>query len=261
MALLEIKIFFSKNKIVFLAISILILVGITVWWFVVRMGTKEIAKDKILQETPGELRDTPKTLEEVESAIERTKKELETLSHLSPEEKAARARKRDILSAQKQTDDVIVEGVEIVFQNTKKIIVNKKEGYQIEAPANLVIARSIASDWIELHDKTFMCQDPSCEPVMRMRTQMNNPDELSIEAWLAKEEKTAGAPIYSPREQLTIGQESVVRVSEEIPPRFEGYYYYWQRGKKIYDIRISMFDDETYRPFIDTFLFLPVPLP
>lgn len=261
MAFLEIKNFFSKHTFVFLAISVLILAGMTIWWFVVRTGTKEIAKDKILQEIPGEVRDTPKMLEEIESAIERTKKELETLSTLSPEEKASRARKRDILSAQKQTDDVAIEGVDIIRESAKKIIVNKKEGYQIEVPANLLIARSVASDWIELHDKTFMCQDPSCEPVMRIRTQMNNPDELSIKAWLAREEKTVGAPIYSPRKQLTIGQESVYQVSEEIPPRFEGYYYYWQRGKKIYDIRISLFDDEAYRPFIDTFLFLPAPLP
>lgn len=249
----------SKKKLFFSAIGILLLAGTVIVWLVLRNGEMETAKKEIKKETVGESQEKLEKLKEVESAIERTKKELEILSDLSPEEKAERERKRNVLSAQKETGDVIIEGLDIVIQGAKKIVVNKKEGYQIEVPVNLLIARSVASDWIELHDRQFMCQDPSCEPVMRIRVQARNPDELLIGGWLGKEEEKAGALIYSPREQITIGQKSAYRVSEEIPARFEGYYYYWGKEKKIYDIRISTFDDEAYRPYINTFSFFSVP--
>lgn len=248
----------SKEKLFFPAIGVLLLVGAVVAWLVLRNGEMETGKEEIKKERGGESQEKLEKLEEIESAIERTKKELETLSTLSPKEKAERERKRNVLSAQKETSDVAIEGVEIVLQGAKKIVVNKKEGYRIEVPVNLLIARSVASDWIELHDKQFMCQDQSCEPVMRIRVQARNPDEFPIEGWFGKEEEKAGAPIYSPREHIIIGQESAYRVLEEIPARFEGYYYYWGKGEKIYDIRVSVFDDETYRPYINTFSFLPV---
>lgn len=250
-----------KKKLFFLAIGILFLGGGVVFWFLLRSKEVEVTNKEIKKEPVEESQEKLNKLQEVENAIERTQKELEALSALSPEEKAERARKRSILSAQQETGDVVIDGVEIEIRGTKKILLNKKEGYQIEVPTNLLVARSVASDWIELHDKKFMCQDPSCEPVMRIRVQTYNADELPIGKWLEKEEAKTGTLIYSPREQLTIGQEMVYRVSEEIPARFEGYYYYWGKGKNIYDIRISVFDDEIYRPFIDTFLFLPVPQP
>lgn len=235
------------------------MVGAVVFWLVLRHKEVEVTNKEVKKEIVGGSQEKLEKLQEVENAIERTQKELEALSALSPEEKAERARKRDVLSAQKETDDVLIDGVEVVVQGAKKILLNKKEGYRIEVPANLLIARSVTSDWIELHDKKFMCQDPSCEPVMRIRVQMHNADELPIGEWLGKEEAKTGALIYSPREQLTIGQELVYRVTEEIPARFEGYYYYWGKGKNIYDIRISIFDDEAHRPYINTFSFLPVP--
>ena len=259
MNFLEIKDFFFKKKLLFSVIGVLLLVGMVAVWLILRAKPAKIIEEKIKKEIPKEFERKSEKLEEIESAIERTKKELETLSTLSPEEKMERERKRTVLSAQKVTDDVSIEGVEVTVLGTKKMLLNQKEGYRIEMPANLVIARSITSDWIELHDKNVMCQDPSCDPVMRIRVQTSNRDELPIEEWFIKEEKKAGTLIYSPRERFAIGQESVYRVLEEIPARFEGYYYYWGRGKKIYDIRISVFDDEIYRYNINTFSFLPAP--
>lgn len=254
----EIKNSFFKKKLLFSTVGVLLLAGAVIAWMVLRNGEMEITKEEIKKETVGESQEKLEKLEEVESAIKRTKQELEILFTLSPEEKAERERKRNVLSAQKETSDVAIEGVEIVIQGAKKIMVNKREEYRIEIPTNLLIARSVASDWIELHDQQFMCQDQSCEPVMRIRVQARNPDELPIGEWFGKEEAKTGTSIYSPREQIIIGQESAYRVSEEIPARFEGYYYYWGKGKKIYDIRISVFDDETYRPYLHTFSFFPV---
>lgn len=249
-----------RRKLFFWAAGVLCLVGAMALWLVLRHKEVEIIKkEEVKKEADGGSQDKLEKLQEVENAIERTQKELEALSALSPEEKAERARKRNVLSAQKATDDALIEGVEITVVGAKKILSNKREGYRIEMPGTLLVARSVTSDWVELHDKTFMCQDPSCEPVMRIRVQAHNPDELPIAEWLQREEEKAGASIYSPREQLTIGQELVYRVLEEIPTRFEGYYYYWKKGKKIYDIRISVFDDELYRPSINTFSFLPTP--
>lgn len=249
-----------RRKLFFWATGVLCLAGaIMALWLVLHNKKVEIIKEEIKKEADGKSQDKLEKLQKVENAIERTQKELEALSALSPAEKAERARKRNVLSAQQATDDVVIEGVEITVVGAKKILSNKTEGYHIEVPAKLLVARSVTSDWIELHDKTFMCQDPSCEPVMRIRVQVHNPDELPIEEWFKREEEKAGASIYSPREQLTIGQESVYRIFEEIPTRFEGYYYYWKKGKKIYDIRISVFDDEVYRPSINTFSFFPTP--
>lgn len=233
--------------------------GLVSLWLLLGQEKAEVAKVEEKKEETEEFQEKLDKLREVEGAIAETQKDLEALSALSPEELEKREREREILSAQKATEDVFIEGVGVEVMDGKKLITNRKEGYRIEVPANLLVARSVVPNWLELHDKILMCQDPDCDPVMRIRAEEKNPNDLPIGEWLAREEKKAESPIYSPREKLIIQGETVYRVAEEIPARFEGYYYYWARGKKIYDIRISVFDDEAYRSSIETFSFLSAP--
>lgn len=237
----------------------LILVAGLIGWALYRTGEKEVTEQEQKKEETAEFQEKVQRLRDLEKDIEETKKQLEEVSSLSPEERARLEEERKILSASRVTKDVAVKGVEVQIRDEKKTILNRVEGYRIEVPLNLVIARSISSNWLEFHDQKNMCLDPDCDPVMRIRTVSVNPRNLTLNEWLAEEEKRANAEIYSPREKLTIGNETAYRVTEEIPGKFEGYYYYLGRGTKIYDIRISKFDDEIYRSASETFSFVPTP--
>ena len=194
-----------------------------------------------------------KQLQEVEEQIALTEKRIKELSELSPEEVLQREKEREILSQLLATDDVVVEGVEIVQEGDTKIITNNIQGYTIEIPNNLVVARSISSDHLELHDKTTMCQgDPACDPVIRIEAMESNPKELSLGEWFKEEEEKADTPMYSPREKISLGNQTFYRVSESIPGKFDGYYYYWARGNKIFYLRISKFEEVKYRSSLET---------
>ena len=101
-----------------------------------------------------------------------------------------------------------------------------------------------------------MCkEDPSCDPIMRIRATEDNPQKLDLEKWFKTEEEKAGSEIYSPREKVAINGITAYKITENIPGVFDGFYYYWSRGTKIYYLRISAFDEEKYGEFIITFRF------
>lgn len=213
----------------------------------------------ILSESESELESQREALEAeqtkiVEEKISQVKEQLQELIKLSPEERAKKEKEREILTAEKVSEDVKISGVSIIFSEDKKIIKNSTQGYSIAVPLNLVIARSVAGNLIELHDQQFFCPDPSCDPVFRIEVTEANPKELVIEKWFATEERKDGSEIYSPREKLTIGNETIWRVIEVVP-RTEAryYYYYWGRGKKIYSLRVSEFYDKKYQKYVGTF--------
>ena len=234
------------SALVFILLVLGTAVGVRIWQRVTT-PTEEELKKQVEKQFEGKIR-------EVEELIAAAERRIQELSEVTPEEEEKRKEERDILSAQKVFEDVGVEGVEVevIEDENKKIIRNSHQGYSIEVPLNLVVARSVSSDWIELHDKEFMCEaDPSCDPIIRIRALDRNPNTLSIGEWLKSEEKT-GEQIYSPREELTIGGQTVYKVTESIPRIFDGFYYYWAKGTKIYFIRIWSFDDPLYRPYIET---------
>lgn len=190
----------------------------------------------------------------VERQIALYQKKLEELYRITEEEKKKRREETEVLVAQEITDDVKVEGVEVVSQGERKTLRNLTEGYEIQLPLNLVIARSVSSDTLEIHDKELFCkEDPECDPVMRISVRDANPKELPLNIWMDTEEKRVGEKIYSPRERLILSNQVVYRVREIIPRRFDGYYYYWGKGRKVYSLRISSFDEPTYGKFIETF--------
>ena len=191
---------------------------------------------------------------EVTPLTEETEKRLEKLEALPPEEEARRASEQSILTAERASDDVVIPGVFVRTEGNKKTLKNTAQGYRMEITTVLLVARSVASDWIELHDAERMCAgDPACDPALRIRVASANPQHLTLEKWFEAQQKKSGSAIYSPRKQLTIGGTAVWRVTESIPRVFDGYYYYWSHGEKIYDIRVTDVDDARLRPFIETF--------
>lgn len=195
-------------------------------------------------------------LEEIERQIEITMRELEAIRALPPEEERKREEARDILSAQHVEEDIFVKGTEITSGEKEKVFINRTYGYRITLPDNLVVARSITPERIELHDQKFMCEgDPLCDPIIRIEVKSAGNNIATLEEWFSREEKKAGASIYSPRKRLMINGVSVWRVEEDIPRRFDGYYYYWMRGTDVYSLRISKFDDPTYQSVIASFRF------
>lgn len=228
-----------------LAIVVIILIGAGIFfWFQEReKAAREEERAKIEAE-----------LGAVEQRIVETKRQLEAIDSLSPEEKAKREQERNILSATTANIDVPIEGVSLVREGEKKLIQNSTEGYRLSLPANLVLARSISSDWLEFHDPRSMCGDPACDPIIRI-TVAHEYGDLPLEEWFVAEEKKAGALIYSPRELVMLGDLQAVRVSETVEGGFEGYYYYLTDGKKLYAIRISKSDDERYHAVLETFRF------
>ena len=240
----------STSKKLFIAVLLIIFGFLAFLWY---KGYLFPAGDSVkkVEET---VLEEPK--EEVAADIKTVEEQLEELAKLSPEEKKKREEERRVLTAQNVTADISVPGVRIIVEGQRKIIKNIAEGYSIEIPSELIIARSVASDLIEVHDLKIMCkEDPSCDPIMRIRVTEDNPQKLELEKWFLSEEEKAGSPIYSPREKITIGGVTAYRIAENIPAVFDGYYYHWSRGAKIYYIRISAFDEGKYREFINTFRF------
>lgn len=238
----------SANKKPLLAVfvvSIVLGTGFFAWRLMQKEGGRgpneeEIAKEKLTA---------------VEKQIAETEVRLGELQGLTFEEKEKRKKEREALSARGISDDAAVSGVEIIILKDKKIVSNIAQGYTIEVPLHLIVARSVSSDWIEFHDRTLMCQDPSCDPVMRIRAEERNPRALSLEAWFKEEEKKADAPLYSPREEIELTGKKLFKITESIPFLFDGFYYYWAKGKKIYSFRISQFDEELYRAYVATLAF------
>lgn len=233
----------SLKHIPTIVVIILIGAGIFFWFQEREKAAREEERAKIETE-----------LGAVERRITETKRQLEAIDSLSPEEKAKRERERDVLSATTVKIDVSIEGVSIVKEGGKKLIQNSALGYRLSLPSNLVLARSVSSDWLEFHDPKSMCGDPTCNPIIRIAL-VHEYGDLPLEEWLAAEEKKAGALIHSPRETITLDNLKAVRVSETIEGGFEGYYYYMTDGKKLYALRISKSDDEQYHSILETFRF------
>lgn len=240
----------KKKLIILLTIGALLLTagGIAFWHLSKSQKWEEAVRSPAIMEQ--------KTLKpsKIEEQISETEKRIKELMNLSPEEKAKREEGLKTLVAKEALKDVSVSGVEITVVDGKKLIRNPAESYRIEIPLELILARSVASDRLEFHNPQTMCkEDPSCDPVIRIQSAKDNPGRLDLDEWFGDQESKAVEPIYSPREKIKFGDLAGFKITENIPGVFDGYYYYFSGGDKIYYIRISSFDEEKYREHIETF--------
>lgn len=219
--------------------------GVLLVVFVI-FGIWRIVRQNDASELQGSLAETEQKLSEKEG-------DLAALEAQTAEEEAARVRERENLAAQEATEDATVEGVFISQASGKRTLRNEPEGYSLVIPEELILARSVKSDMIELHDRSLMCAgDPLCEPVIRIQLMESGIGQLTLEDWFTKQEKGAGSAMYSPREFKKIGEMMLARATEDIPRRFSGFYYYWEHGGRIYALRIAASDEEKLLPIIET---------
>jgi hypothetical protein len=239
-----------NKKLVIIAVVVLMVIagGVGFWYF--KIYPEEL-KQKKLNEIQNKIVATKNQISQVQNSIQEETKEADQ----TPQQIAQNKHDIEILAARTATNDVSVDGIKITKNNGKKIVQNVAQGYSIELPQNLILARSISSDKLNFFDPETMCASPSCEPILGIVVSQDNPESLSLDEWMRSAEDKAGQPIYEPREQLSFNGQAVFKVTEIIPDKFDGYYYFWTKGTNVYYIRISKFDDITYSEYIKTFKF------
>lgn len=174
---------------------------------------------------------------------------------VSREEFERAKRESEILDTLKTFTDQAVEGVTVVKETYKKIIKNENEGYAIEMPLGLIIARSIKSSDLHFYQPDEygnICGDPQCPALISIKTEAN-PAGLSLEEWSQQEEKVAGYPMFENKEEVLVAGEKAYRIQEETMRTAATYYYFLAKGNKIYRLSLAVSVEPQYRDFLATF--------
>lgn len=160
-----------------------------------------------------------------------------------------------ILYTQEAFQDQEVPGVKITEQEEGKIIRNEAEGYTIEMPLNLLIARTLESSALYFflpEENGDICEDPECTPLMVIKA-TSKPENLSLEEWTKQEEKRAGYPMFEQKAELLINGQQAFRIEEETPRTAPVAYYFLAATSKVYQISIGAGLESAYRIYIETF--------
>jgi len=163
-----------KNKIFLVGAIILILIGLVlVLFFLPKQSSQQGKKDNPLVEK-----------NRIEKEIAQLKEEKSNLEKKSSE----------VSNQTEAKEDLEVEGVEIIKKEDKKIIKNTKQGYEIEVPSKMLIARTLTNKTLNLYlpdQKDFICCPgwPQCQADFEISVQ-ENPNNISLEKWV-KDKKTS----------------------------------------------------------------------
>lgn len=135
-------------------------------------GTEETKKAEILREK-----------ERVEKEIAIIEKEKEEIA----------IKISETLNATTAEEDVLVKDVEIVKKDEKKLIKNSGQGYEIEIPSKMLLARSINNNELNFFlpdEKNEICCPGwrGCPSDLAISTE-ENPENLSVEEWVKKNKK------------------------------------------------------------------------
>lgn len=160
-----------------------------------------------------------------------------------------------ILYAEKATEDQKVSGLKIIKRGEKKLIKNEAEGYSIEVPLNLLIARTLESSELYFflpEESGDICEDPECSPLMTIRT-IPNPENLSLKEWAQKEEEMAGYPMFEEKTELLINGKQAFRIEEETLRTSLIAYYFLASTNKVYEISIGAALEPEYKVYVESF--------
>jgi len=92
-------------------------------------------------------------IKEFQTELQRIDQELERAKNFNEEEYAEKISKIfDLESYFSTSTDIEVEGVEIIKKGDRKLVINHKEGYQIEIPGNLILNQSRSAERLEFDD-------------------------------------------------------------------------------------------------------------
>ncbi len=201
--------------------------------------------------TEKKIEELKKQIEKEEEQINNLKQQTVELEKITPEEEAKKRRNLEIFTARSATNDVPVEGIEIIKTKDRKIYKNLAQGYSIEIPLNLILGCSTESNLIGFYDLKTMCQrDPLCVPIINIMVLEKNTQDVSLDEWYSGNIGDANLP-----EKLNFNGESVYKVNE-VTDKFDNYVYYLKRNKNIYFISLFRFDDIKYKSYIETFKFI-----
>ena len=161
----------------------------------------------------------------------------------------------DTLTANAVKEDVVVPGVTIATEKTKKTIKNTAEGYTMEIPLTMLVARSIDSSNINLYEPDEngnICGDPACPALISISTRENQA-KLSLDQWTQKEEKRVGYAMFKNKETLSVDNQKVYRIEEETLRTPATYYYFLASNTKVYEISIGKALEPAYRTYLESF--------
>ena len=162
----------------------------------------------------------------------------------------------DTLATINAKEDTVVPGVAIVFQDNKKTLVNNNEGYSMEIPSAMLVARSIESSNINLYepDKAGdICGDPECPPIINIKAR-NNEAKWTLDEWAQKEQERVGSLIFQNKETLLINGLKTFRIQEETERTPPIYYYFLAKNNKVYRLSLAKSLEPKYKQYIESFV-------
>jgi len=96
---------------------------------------------------------TQQRIQQLQLELQKIDQDLERAKKFNEEEYAEKVSKiLDFESYFSTSTDIEVEGVEIIQKGDRKLVINHKEGYQIEIPGNLILNQSRSAEKLEFDD-------------------------------------------------------------------------------------------------------------
>jgi hypothetical protein len=139
------KLKLKKLDILVLILVLILLFSIAIYYYYQKIKTQQKIRQLQLE------------LQKIDQDLERAKK-------FNEEEYAEKVSKvLDLESYFSTSTDIEVEGVEIIKKGDRKLVINHKEGYQIEIPGNLILNQSRSADALHFDDPELI-QNPGLTP-------------------------------------------------------------------------------------------------
>ncbi|MFA5747174.1 MAG: hypothetical protein WC926_03805, partial [Candidatus Paceibacterota bacterium] len=142
--------------------------------------------------------------------------------------------------------DILPAGSSIEKKDTKNILKNGPQGYELEYPKDLVV-RANEFGGIYLFNSDQIKPDCfNCPPLMSI-TKLDNPGGLSLEKWLEKENEEYGFLYWQEKKEVKVNDYAGYKIEVEGDPGI--YDYYFVKGKELYSIS-TLKDDELIKELI-----------
>jgi len=198
-----------------------------------------------------ERRAEEKRREEIKKEYQKIVEEISKVRKEKPEEKIS-----EILTQVEATEDVPVKGVEIIKTGDKKVIKNLEQGYQIEIPAKMLLARSISSEELNffLPDKENYL---SCPGYAKFPSDLTikvekNEKKLPLKEWIKQNRKEPYLNVvgdlrtfYQELGFQKLGENNWYKIEIYLERYIDvpTYEYFLESDEKIYDVLITEWED------------------
>jgi len=184
---------------------------------------------------------------EILKEAERIEKEI---TELEKEKERVEEKIAEILTQTEAKEDILVKGVEIIKKDDKKLIRNKKQGYEIEIPSQMLLARSIEGSelnfFIPDQEGYLSCPGLPAFPSDLTISVEKKTEKISLEEWVKRNKKeiylnTEGEVYFQEFGWQKIGENNWYKIEvwiERVIPVLTSEYFL-ERDDKIYNLFIS----------------------